>query len=317
VSAVSVVIPTYNYAHFLPQALESALAQSFHDIDVWVIDDASTDDTAEVVRPYLKDPRVRYRRIEHAGLAGARNAGVRMSAAPLVALLDADDIWLPHKLQLQLPMFDGRPDVGVVYARRLLMDPDGEDLPFEQPVLFRGRVLSEVFLNNFVCASSAIIRRSVFDRLGLFDDGLPMAEDYELWLRVATQYAFEYVDEPLLRYRTGHTSLSKRDEGGTGYTALMIMRRFLDERGGRTLLPPALVRQAFAETYVHIGLLRRRRSRLAALGCHLQALWHSPLCPLAWKSLASLALPQAGRRWLRRALGRPRGWDDRPHAGGR
>jgi glycosyltransferase involved in cell wall biosynthesis len=306
---VSVIIPTHNYAHFLPDALESAVEQTYRDLEILVIDDASRDNTAEVVEPFLRDARVLYRRIEHSGLSGARNAGIRLSTGSLIALLDADDIWQPDKLERQVALFDGRPQVGVVYSRRELMDPERQPLAYLQPPLFRGRILEPMFLNNFVCASSAVIRRSVIDAVGFFDVTLKMAEDYDMWLRVASRYEFDYVDQPLVRYRVGHTSLSRREEGGTGYTALHIMRRFLDERGGRRQLPPALVRQAFAETYFHIGLLRRKKAPLAAFGCTLRALAYKPTFGRAWRALASLAITDSGRRWGRRMLGRKDGWD--------
>src|SRR5262249_59226768 len=102
-----------------------------------------------------------------------------------------------------------------------------------------------------------------------------------------------------------------RDEGGTMVTAVGIMRRFLDERGGRAVIPPALARRAFAETYVHLSLARRGRSRLAALQCLVKALGYAPGYLPAWKCLASLALPERGRRWLRQRLGRPVDWEVR------
>jgi glycosyltransferase involved in cell wall biosynthesis len=306
---VSAVIATYNYGHYLPDALESALAQTLRNLEILVIDDGSTDNTPEVVRPYLADPRLRYERLDHAGLSRARNTGIRLSRAPMIAFLDADDIWLPHKLERQVPLFQENPEVGVVYSRRLLIDPSRKELPYRQPSLYRGRVLAELFLNNFACASSAVVRRTVLDEVGGFDEQLPQAEDYDLWLRVALRFAFDYVDEPLVKYRKGHASLSQQGDGKQEMVALGVMRRFLKERGGSRVLSPALVREAFAQTYVNISLARRRRSRWAALPSNLQALWYSPAHRGAWRSLASLPLPEGGRRWLRRALGWPADWE--------
>jgi glycosyltransferase involved in cell wall biosynthesis len=308
--AVSVVVATYNYGRFLRRAVESARCQTFGSFELIVIDDGSTDVTPRLARFFLDDPRVRYHRIAHAGQAAAKNAGVRLARAPLLAFLDADDAWMPHKLARQVALFRADPGLGVAYTRRLLIDEHGQQLEYGQPPLYRGRVLEELFRTNFVCYSSAMVRRAVLDEVGPFDEGLALAIDYDLWLRVALRYRFDYVDEPLVEYRTGHASLSTRTEERLA-TVTGIMRRFLDELGGRRVLDPALIRRAQAETCYHIGLARRRRSRLAALPWYLRALALAPDYPLAWQGLASLPLPEAVRRLLRRALGRPADWSVR------
>ena len=305
---VSVIIATYNYGRFLAGAVESALGQTFGDLEVLVIDDGSTDDTQDVVLPYLADPRVRYYRIGHAGVAAAKSSGVRLARAPLLAFLDADDLWLPAKLERQLPLFRRDPDLGVAYTRRLVIDEQGREVAYEHPPLHRGWVLGPVFRNNaFVCYSSTVVRRAVIDDVGPFDEGLPLAVDYDLWLRIARRYRFDYVDEPLVKYRTGHGNLSRRAEERLA-VARRIMQRFLDEDGGRALLSPAEVRRAWAETYYHTALALRRRSRLRALPWTLRALAACPDYAPAWRGLASLPLPEFVRRRLRRALGRPADW---------
>jgi glycosyltransferase involved in cell wall biosynthesis len=308
--AVSVVIATYNYARYLPAAVESALRQTLPSLEVVIVDDGSTDATPRVVRPLLTDPRVYYHRKAHAGVAAAKNAGVSLSQAPLVAFLDADDVWMPPKLARQAALFRADPGLGVAYTRRWLIDQRGRRLEYEQPPLFRGRVLNHLFRTNFVCFSSAMVRRDVLDEAGPFDEGLALAVDYDLWLRVALRHRFDYVDEPLVEYRTGHANLSSRSEERLA-TALRVMHRFLDEFGGREVLDPAAIRFAEAETCYHIGLARRSSSRLAALPWYLRALALAPGYGPAWRGLLSLPLPEAARRLLRRALGRPVDWSVR------
>jgi glycosyltransferase involved in cell wall biosynthesis len=308
--AVSVIVATYNYGHFLAGALESVLAQTFGDFEVIVINDGSTDDTAEVVVPYLSDPRVRYYRTHHLGQPAAKNVGIRFARAPLLAFLDADDLWLPRKLEKQMARFRADPALGVVYSRRRLIDAEGRELQYVQPPLHRGSVLEEIFQTNFICFSSAVVRRAVFEDVGPFDEDLALAIDYDLWLRVAMAYRFDYVDEALVKYRTGHGNLSSRLEERLA-TVDRIMRRFLDRRGGRFLVSPAVVRKARAELCYQMGLVRRGRSRLAALPCYVRALTFSPGHGLAWQGLASLPLPERVRRWCRRALGKPVDWSVR------
>jgi glycosyltransferase involved in cell wall biosynthesis len=309
--AISVVIATHNYGRFLPAALESVLRQTFGDFEVIVVDDGSTDNTREVVQPYLLDPRVRYQRIIHGGVSAARNTGIRLARAGRIAFLDADDRWLPAKLELQAARFDADPELGVVYTRRLVIDDAGRPLPFREPPLYRGHVLPQIFATNFVCFSSAMVRRKVFEQVGMFDESIGLAVDYDLWLRAATCYCFDYLDQPLVKYRRGAGSLSERVEERL-LTVLTILHRFLDERGGRELVPAEVVSDTYSRVYNGLALASRERSRLAALQWYVRALAQSPRLWPAWKGLASLPLPEAVRRLLRLALGRPPTWRLQP-----
>ena len=119
VPRVTVVIPTYNYARYVPEAVESVLAQSFDELEVVVVDDGSTDETADILRPF--DEQIRYIRQEHRGLAAtARNTGIRAALGRHVAFLDSDDLWLPEKVSLQVARLDSEPAVGLVYGEALL-----------------------------------------------------------------------------------------------------------------------------------------------------------------------------------------------------
>jgi glycosyltransferase involved in cell wall biosynthesis len=301
--AVSVVIATYNYGRFLAGAVDSVLGQTYRALEVIVVDDGSTDDTPRIMRTYAGDPRVRYHRAENRGPAAARNTGIRLGQAPLVAFLDADDRWLPRKLEQQVRLFKEDAAVGLAYARRLLMDEAGRWLAYEQPRLYRGDVLAPLYRTNFICLSSAVVRRAALERSGLFDERIrtASAEDYDLWLRLARDVRFDYVDEPLVAYRTGRSPEVRRAEARLA-TALGVMRRFLDEGGGRRRLDPAVVRRAWGETYAHMGLLVAPRSRFAALGWYARAVALAPGHTPAWKGLAGVLLPTALREALRRAV---------------
>jgi glycosyltransferase involved in cell wall biosynthesis len=312
--AVSAVVATYNYGRFLAGALDSALGQTFGDLEVIVVDDGSTDNTETVVAPYLRDPRVHYHRTDHVGQSAAKNMGIRLARARLIGFLDADDLWLPEKLEKQVVLCEREPDVGVVYTRRALIDPDGRALEYRQPdSLPRGNVVTALVQNNFVCFSSAVVRQRVFAEVGGFDESLSLAIDYDLWLRVGLRFSFDFVDEPLVQYRTGHANLSRRAEERLGVAA-HILRRFLDERGGRAAVPPSVVRRAWAETYYHIGLATRGRSRLSALQWYFRSVLLAPTFGLAWKGVGALFLPETWRRRLRIACGRPPEWSVRKRA---
>jgi glycosyltransferase involved in cell wall biosynthesis len=294
--AVSVVIPTYNYAHFLPRALDSVLRQTVRDIEIFVIDDGSTDDTPAVVAPYLADQRLHYQRIINGGPARARNLGIRLARAPLVAFLDADDAWHPAKLERQLECFGRDPELGLVYCQRRWVDDAGRELPLRRPVLYRGQVVEDLLRGSVICLSTCVVPRAVLDRVGLFDEGLTQSEDYDLWLRIAELYRFDYVNEALTDYRVGHVSQSSRAEERLP-TVLFIVRRFFR----RTWLPHALLRQKLAQVYSEFGFVLRQRSRLRALPCYCKAVWACPGRFRGWAGLLSLFLPEVVRRLLRRS----------------
>lgn len=299
--AVSVIIATYNYGRYLGGAIASALGQTFQDLEVIVIDDGSTDNTPQVITPFLAEARLRYVRTENHGQPAAENVGIRLSQGPWIAFLDADDLWLPHKLERQLALTREDPELGVVYSRRLMIDSDGRPLAAHPRSAFRGYVLKQMFRDNFVCFSSSVVNRDVFDLLGPFNEQYRHASDYDMWLRAGLHYRFDYVDEPLVSYRTGHANLTSRGDVQL-LTALTIMNRFLQEHPGQ--LDRAWVRQCYQETYGHLGLAVRDRSRLDSAAWQIRALAKGPWNLGAWKEMAKLLLPGRVERWLRGVVGR-------------
>jgi len=287
---VSVVIATYNYAQYLPEAIESVLAQTFQDFEIIIVDDGSTDDTQQVVESFLTDKRIAYHRIDHLGQPKAKNFGIRQSSGEFVAFLDADDLWLSTKLEKQISLFRNDPELGVIYCRRTLIDPNGHDLPTTQPSLPRGHVLKQMFQNNFVCFSSCMIQRNVFDNSGLFNETIPLAIDYDLWLRVARQYRFNYVDEPLVKYRTGHANLSCRGIERL-HIVLDIMDRSLCDHETKIQFGGRLIRQCYAETYAHLADSYRSSSRIRSFLWYLRSIFSSPLLLESWRGIASLLCP--------------------------
>ncbi len=262
--AVSVVMAAKNYARFLPDAIESVRSQTFADWELVIVDDGSTDETPAAVKPYLSDARVRYVRSDRLGQSRAKNLGLRLSRGKFVAFLDADDAWMPTKLEKQLAAF--RPGVGVVFCGRELMDESGAAIPRPPaPPPPTGHVLDAMFVQNFVCFSSAMVRRSVFDHVGAFDPGLDLAIDYDLWLRVARHYEFEYVPEPLVRYRTGHGNLSQKLADRVA-TAFSIMHRH------RGAVAPAAVAEGYASTARTMGWVLRSAEPGTALAWYSRAI---------------------------------------------
>jgi glycosyltransferase involved in cell wall biosynthesis/predicted SAM-dependent methyltransferase len=202
---VSVILPTYNRASLLKYALDSVMSQTYRDLEVIVVDDGSTDKTAEIAESYSRG--VRYFYIEHSGLPSVpRNAGLRLAQGDYVAFLDSDDEWLPVKLERQVEVLETHPAVGLVCSNALALE-HGQSAPGR--VYLRddqgasGWVLAKLLADNFVITSTAVMRRSLLSRTGLFsqDPLLRALEDYDLWLRIATHGQIYYLPEALAIYR--------------------------------------------------------------------------------------------------------------------
>ena len=269
---LSVVMAAKNYARFIRQAVDSVLAQTFADWELIVVDDGSADDTEAVVRPYLIDHRIRYVRSDALGQSRAKNLGVGLTAGEFVAFLDADDAWLPTKLERQLEVFRATPAVGVCFSARRIIDEAGNELPGNGGPTpdQRGDVLRAVFRKNFVCFSSVVIRRAVFDHVGGFDPDLDLSIDYDLWLRVAAHHPFDFAPEPLVLYRTGHGNLSKKLSDRVA-TAVSIMTRAVFRRGLRDRIPRREVGEGYASTYRALGYVMRESEPVTAMRWYWRA----------------------------------------------
>jgi len=209
-ASVSVVVPTHNRGDFLRCAIASVLNQTLQDLEVIVVDDASTDNTAEVVEGF-GDPRVNYIRHDvNQGVARARNTGILNSRAKYIAFLDDDDEWLPEKLQLQLARLEESPmSVGVVYSSSLAVDGLSRRVLFELTARQRGHIFDAIFVQGSLAPTSTFFcRRECFDRVGLFEPGLEFGEDSDMWLRIAKEFQFEYIEEPLVRFAVPYNKSS-------------------------------------------------------------------------------------------------------------
>jgi len=204
---VSVVVPTRNRADLLEGALNSVLAQegigTDFDIEILVIDDGSTDRTPDLVQAY---PEVQYYRGEESrGPSAARNRGVTEARGRYVAFLDDDDTWLPWKLRRQVAVLERDEQIGLVYGQEIKR---GNESITVWPDIRDGRTgwMHRSLLTSCpVNTSSAVVRRVVFDRAGLFDESLPSWEDYDMWLRIACHWRFAFVPGPAVVYRVAYS----------------------------------------------------------------------------------------------------------------
>ncbi len=208
---VSVVIPAYNAMAFLPEALNSVFNQTYRDFEVIVVNDGSTDKTEQWVSQ-IEDPRVKLVSQENKGLAGARNTGIGNAQGEYIAFLDDDDLWESTKLEKQVNVLDENPEVGLVYTWVSVIDTDGKSKGKILCNSEEGNVWKKLLEHNIVESGSvAMVRHSCYQSVGLYDCTLASsyAEDWDMWLRIAAQYRFQAILEPLVYYRDTPNSLSK------------------------------------------------------------------------------------------------------------
>lgn len=211
---VSVVIPSYNRAHLIGESIQSVLDQTYQDFELIVVDDGSSDNTEDVVRGF-NDSRISYTYQDNKGISAARNAGIRKARGRYFAFLDSDDFWFRELLDLEVPILEENPNVGLVYAKAQAIDVDGELKGQISGALqkYPGQTLKSALYGNFVCIQTAIMRRECFDRVGLFDETLKARVDYDLWIRMAKHYHFAYLNKVLAHFRihTGGYTHSKSE----------------------------------------------------------------------------------------------------------
>ncbi len=212
-SLVSVIIPTYNRTDRVPSAVASVLDQTFREREVLVVDDASSDGTAEALEPFRGRIRV-LRHDRNRGVSAARNTGIRASTAPLVAFLDSDDRWLPGKLEAQVRFFQDHPEAVACQTREIWIRHGRRVNPARRHLKPSGDVFLPSLARCLVSPSAVMLRRTLLEEAGLFDETLPVCEDYDLWLRIGCRHPIHLIEEDLLVREGGHPD--QLSAGGPG-----------------------------------------------------------------------------------------------------
>ncbi|MGE3537222.1 MAG: glycosyltransferase [Candidatus Tectimicrobiota bacterium] len=205
---VSVIIPTYNRAAWVGEAIASVLAQLYPALELIVVDDGSDDHTREVVAAF--GARLHYLRQPHAGVSAARNRGVAASQGALLAFLDSDDLWLPGKVAAQVALFQAQSEVQVCYTDEIWIRHGvrvNQRQVHQKP---SGWMFEASLALCLISPSSIMLRRALWERLGGFDEGLPACEDYDLWLRMTLVAPVALLPERLIVKRGGHADQLSR-----------------------------------------------------------------------------------------------------------
>ena len=199
---VSVIIPTYNRGWILNEAIDSVLAQDYKEFELIVVDDGSTDNTRAILETYGQDIIVL--RQANKGVSAARNRGIAEAGGQLVAFLDSDDLWLPRKLSRQVDFFNFNPAALINQTEEIWMRNGVRVNPKNRHRKPSGMIFERSLGLCLVSPSAVMIRRTLFDAVGIFDENLTACEDYDLWLRISCQYPVHLIDTPLVIKRGGH-----------------------------------------------------------------------------------------------------------------
>jgi len=259
---VSAIMAVLNGERFIDEAIQSIVDQTYRNCELVVVDDGSTDRTAERVRAFQDRLEIRY--VCHdrpLGIAPTMNDGVRHATGQLIAFLDHDDAWFPEFLETQTTHLQGHPDVGMVHADFQTMDVEGRIIE-ESVSASRGRkrpsgqVFPQLFMDSFIAGNSVLIRRECFERLGLFDESLRWG-DYHMWLRIARHYRVDYIDKVLTKYRqhpTQSTRSTTQPTADAPPVAIQAIEKILDLYPDvRQELGERAIRHRIASSYFDLG----------------------------------------------------------------
>lgn len=289
---VSVVIPAYNAEKYLREAVDSALAQSYPECEIVVVDDGSTDGTGAILDGY--GDRIRVVRQVNSGSAAACNAGVAAARGAWIAFLDADDVWLPDKLSRQVEQCGHAPishTDSVCFGESL--EREVRRSTFEQP--YSGFVLEHLLVRNFITKSSVMVRRELFIACGGFEANFPGVEDWPLWLQICARNELAYLPEVVVRYRVHAKSKSMESRKTMRDHLRIIARAFGPDGVGRDY--PHLRKRALHSSWtINCHYAAESGDWAYSSWCAVNAMCLAPMYVGAWKSLVRGALGWMGLR---------------------
>lgn len=251
---ISVILPTYNCANFLPHSIQSILSQTYNSYEIIVVDDGSTDNTKEVLNPFMQ--RINYIKLEqNKGLPAARNIGIKSAQGKYIAFIDADDIWLPEKLQTDIEYLETYPEISMVYSKHINIGENGRPIDGDtRKRLPSGNIFIQLFSEqNFIITSSVVVKKDVFETTGLLDEQLFNCQDWDMWLRIAFYFKAAGINKTLVKYRHNPHSLSKNRNNVLKYQKAIIDKTYNNFKGKENGINGKLYKKRLALHYAKVG----------------------------------------------------------------
>ena len=302
-SLVSVIIPTFNRAAILPNAMDSVYEQTYRPIEMIIIDDGSKEDIQAVVKNWTDknsrndDFSTRYIYQKNAGANAARNKGIALATGEYIAFLDSDDRWLPKKLTLQMDAFKNDPDLGDVYCGLYHMELEsGLRLPDPQIDCPSGWLTRSLLIHDVTTPTSChVVRRDCFKDVGCFDESLPARQDWDMWIRLASKYQFTYVPELLVEQREHLGDRVRSNPNNEIRAARQIFKKYADFRRQQPFWVSLAARSAMyrrrGRVYFH-----QRISTPRAIGLQILAICIWPFTFDSYAALAGIFMPNGFRQ---------------------
>lgn len=205
---ISVIIPVYNGEKTIKQTIESVLNQTFRDFELLIINDGSQDATLEIIQA-INDERIQVFSYQNSGVSASRNRALTKAKGEFISFIDADDLWTPNKLELQLKALQDNPQAAVAYSWSDWIDESGQFLRSGGHITVNGKAYEKLLLRDFIeSGSNPLIRKQALDEVGYFEQSVTPAEDWDMWLRLAARYEFVTVEVPQILYRISPNSAS-------------------------------------------------------------------------------------------------------------
>lgn len=299
---VSVIIPTYNCARYITEAIESVLNQTCKDFEIIIIDDGSTDNTGNIINDYIeKNYTIKYFYQKNKGPAAARNNGLSKARGEYIAFLDSDDIWLPEFLHKLVSKIESNPETGFIYCGCLFVSAEREIIPdyIRRNYFVRGNIVLDLFCNYFLMTGSVVIRKQCLDKVGYFNEKLLVGEDYDLFLRVAYHYKADFVNENLFERRVLSNSLSRKDFKLDARNDLETLKRFVKEHADFYISHRKIISARLADYYFSFGYkCLHNGEAVLAFPLFLYSMSHKPSVRVV-KNLIFCLIPHPLRRFLK------------------
>jgi glycosyltransferase involved in cell wall biosynthesis len=261
-ATVSVIIPAYNSETYVANAIRSVLAQSYRPHEIIVVDDGSTDGTARAIEPFRHV--IRYLHQENRGEPAARNTGMREATGEYIAFLDADDLWVPEKLELQMAYLAAHPEYAFVYSDMSTFDENGmidASVKVRFNITFAtGNIFRPLFRETLFGSGTVVFRKTCVNEVGFFDEKFLVGSDYEMWLRISRSFQVGVVDRPLLLYRQ-HSGMSTRGLGramrdGTPWEVIVLNKILELYPQAAQELGKSVIRQRLSKPYAGLAHTR-------------------------------------------------------------
>ena len=266
---VSVIIPTYNCARYIGEAIDSVLNQTYRGFEIIVADDGSTDNTKDILKPYINDELIHYIYQPNHGPSAARNTGINVARGEYIAFLDADDLWVPTKLEKQVNFLDNNMNVALVFSDVCLFDETGimsdsflkdkkklKGIPISSDSsiggVFARNIFDDLLQENFIPTKTVVVRKNCIEEVGGFDETLFSVEDLDMWLRISRAYEIGYIKGSLAQKRQHNANIGSNQKLALE-SKIRVLNKMLKMYSGLSLFERKLIKRGRGFTYFCIG----------------------------------------------------------------